>query len=348
MRFGSEAFRKAVVRWLIVAAVCTSAVSVEAASGPKGGINLSGGEFNPAGSQRGVDYEYPSVAEISDTARAGFRFIRLPFLAKRLLGTALRPQGDSQTDLQRVSTLVDAAARQGLVVVLDMHDYGFSREGELIGSTRESTASFAASWSAIASAFSNRSNVIFGLMNEPHFQSAVMWRQAANAAIAAIRATGARQGILVPSTDWSVAKRWSQNGTPEQMLQVVDPADNFVFEVHQYFDRDSAGKREEVEAGIGAAALHAATDWARINGKRMFLGEFAWARGSTAGAKEADEMLAHVHSNGDVWVGWAYWGGGARWGSYMFALDTGAGEATSQMRVLDRYIGQKLATDFRR
>ena len=143
------------------------------------------------------------------------------------------------------------------------------------------------------------------------------------AAIAAIRATGARQGILVPSTDWSVATRWSQNGTPEQMAQIVDPANNFAFEVHQYFDRDSAGKRDEIQSGIGSVALHAATNWARANGKRMFLGEFAWARDSTAGAREADEMLSHIHGNGDVWVGWAYWGGGARWGNYMFALDTG-------------------------
>ena len=72
MRFGREDICKTVIRWMMVAAMCASALPANAASGPKGGINLSGGEFNPAGSQRGVDYEYPSVAEISDTARAGF------------------------------------------------------------------------------------------------------------------------------------------------------------------------------------------------------------------------------------------------------------------------------------
>ena len=146
-------------------------------------------------------------------------------------------------------------------MILDMHDYGFDANGELIGQTPTSARSFASSWSTIASAFRDRRNVIFGLMNEPHFQSPALWRVASNLAIAAIRAAGAQQGILVPTTDWSIASRWNRNGNPEEMLKIADPVNNFAFELHQYFDSDQSGTRETVRDGIGATSLLEFTNW---------------------------------------------------------------------------------------
>lgn len=309
--------------------------------GPKAGINLSGGEFNPSGSARGVDYAYPTRTDILNAARAGFRVVRLPFLAKRLLGGAI-PRDGEPTDLEQVADLADTAARAGMAVILDMHDYGFDADGELIGHAPGSAQSFAAAWATIAAAFRDRRNVIFGLMNEPHFQSPGVWRTAANQAIAAIRGAGARQGILVPTTDWSIASRWNRNGNPDEMAKIVDPANNFAFELHQYFDRDQSGRRESVHEGIGAVALADFTAWARANGRRAFLGEFAWAD-SPAGEREGAALLAYMARNADVWAGWAYWGGGSQWGDYMFALADSRGAERPQMRVLRRYMGHAVA-----
>ena len=161
-------------------AIALSAILAQplyAGSAIKGGVNLSGGEFNPTKAKRGIDYNYPSSADVSAAASAGFQFVRVPFLAKRLL----RTDGDAAAELEQFVSIVDLSARKGLVVVLDMHDYGFTRDGELIGSTDTSERSFAESWAAIAGIFANRPHVLFGLMNEPHFQTAATWRHAVNA-----------------------------------------------------------------------------------------------------------------------------------------------------------------------
>ena len=329
---------------MIAAAVCVSAglawmpPARAAATAPAPGINLSGGEFNPSGSRRGIDYDYPQPAEIMKAAGAGFRVVRLPFLAKRVLAESIRLDGEP-SDLEQIVTLVDTAARASVIVVLDMHDYGFDANGNLIDHATGSARTFAQSWSTIAWAFRDRRNVLFGLMNEPHFQSPAEWRAAANDAIAAIRSTGARQGILVPTTDWSVASRWNRSSNPEEMAKIFDPANNFAFELHQYFDRDQSGKRETVHEGIGASALADFTAWARAQNKRAFLGEFAWAD-NPAATREGAALLAYMAENPDVWAGWAYWGGGSRWGDYMFALTDSNGAERPQMRLLRKHMGR--------
>ena len=58
------------------------------------------------------DYDYPTPADVIGVSRAGFRVIRLPFLARRLLGAASRPESEA-TDLERVATLIDTAAQAG-------------------------------------------------------------------------------------------------------------------------------------------------------------------------------------------------------------------------------------------
>jgi len=66
-------------------------------------------------------------------------------------------------------------------------------------------------------------NVIFGLMNEPHEQSASEWLVGANAAIEAIRNAGARQLILVPGSYWTGAHSWTKTDNGKVMAGVVDP-----------------------------------------------------------------------------------------------------------------------------
>ena len=55
--------------------------------------------------------------------------------------------------------------------------------------------------------YANTPNVIFGIMNEPHNQSAAQWEPIAQDSINAIRAAGATsQAILIPGTYWQNAK----------------------------------------------------------------------------------------------------------------------------------------------
>jgi hypothetical protein len=112
------------------------------------------------------------------------------------------------------------------------------------------------------------------------------------------------------------------------MLNIVDPGNNYVFEVHQYLDSNSSGASTNiVNADIGVTRLTAFTAWLRANSKRGFLGEFAVANstiGGTAnliGDEALTNMLSYIAANSDVWEGWAWWAAGPWWGNYMFTLE---------------------------
>ena len=70
-------------------------------------------------------------------------------------------------------------------------------------------------WGKLALHFTSNPDVIFGLMNEPHDQSASAWLGSANAAIAAIRNAGASQEILVPGSYWDGAWTWTSSSSKD-------------------------------------------------------------------------------------------------------------------------------------
>jgi endoglucanase len=59
------------------------------------------------------------------------------------------------------------------------------------------------------------------------------------------------------------------------MFNIVDPANNYAFEVHQYLDGNPGTSTTIVDANIGVTRLTAFTAWLRANKKRGFLGESA-------------------------------------------------------------------------
>lgn len=305
------------------------------------GVNLAVGEFNEEAKNGGklwTDYGYPDAAEIDYYAGKGFRLVRIPFLAKRVVSTSHKPTADMDVLVK----LIDHAGRRRIAVVLDMHDYGMSRSGKLIGRDASATREFAACWAAIADRIKDRHNVTLGLMNEPHDQTASEWLSGANAAIRAIRSAGAGQLLLVPGSYWDGAWRWTEQDNHTVMLGVVDPLDNYAYEAHQYFDADGSGNPENpVIVGSGASRPKPFTAWLRANGKRGFIGEFGFAS-SPAYLAEADAFLKHLSENRDVYIGFAVWAGGPWWGDYPFSiapdLTTAPVVDKPQMKVLVKYL----------
>lgn len=292
------------------------------------GVNLSSAEFGESQlpGTYGSHYTYPTFAEIDYYRAAGMNVIRLPFRWERLQRSLYG--GLDGAEFARLSAVVGHATSHGVTVLLDPHNYA-RYNGNLIGSAAVPNAAFADFWSRVAQQFETNPRVWFGLMNEPHDMPTEQWLAAANAAIAAIRAAGAPNLILVPGNAWTGAHSWSQSwyGTPNAtvMRGIVDPADNFAFEAHQYLDADSSGTSAQiVSATIGSQRLAGFTSWLRSNGYRGFLGEFAVA-GSAIGAGIGDEalqeVLGHLDANADVWLGWTFWAGGPWWGEYMFTLE---------------------------
>ncbi len=221
--------------------------SADAASGRLlfTGVNLAGGEFGKLPGTYGTDYTYPAPADIDYYVELGFNLIRVPFRWERLQPTLGAPfvAGDQAL----LTAVVDYAAGKGLHVVLDTHNYARRRLADdgwaadhLIGSKLVPSAAFADFCARLAGAFQGTPSVIFGLMNEPWGIEPEEWLVIANEAIAALRREGASQLVLVPGVAYTGAHSWiSARNTV--MSNVVDPANNFAFEVHQYFDPDSSG-----------------------------------------------------------------------------------------------------------
>lgn len=319
------------------------------------GVNLAGAEFK-ASKKPGTlfkDYTYPSDKDFAYFAGQGMNLVRLPFLWERLQPT---PNGEfDATQLKLLVKTAESAQKAGITLLLDVHNYG-EYNGQKIGSEAVPDAVFADLWRRLASepAFANNPKVLFGLMNEPHDVSARDWARSAQAAIDAIRATGAKNLILVPGTAWSGAHSWNSavagRGTSnaDALAGLKDPADQLAYEAHQYLDSDSSGTKPEcVDAQVGARRLEGFTKWLAENKKVGFLGEF----GASAQCVEAlDKMLAYMQDHPQQWLGWSYWAAGGWWPpTYMFNVQPDKdGNAKPQMATLRKYaeaITQKSARD---
>jgi aryl-phospho-beta-D-glucosidase BglC (GH1 family) len=297
------------------------------------GVNLAGAEFAPPYNTDGqrdmshpnpgvfdTNYTYPTHAEIDYYAAKGMSVIRLPFLWERIQPAQNQPL--DAAELGRLDDVVSYTTGKGLKIEIELHDYGYGFGG-LIGA-QTPNSSFADVWGKLAGHFKSNSEVIFGLMNEPHTQSATDWLASANAAIAAIRSAGAMQEILVPGTGWDGGWSWTLPDTNNATVigpGVVDPGHNFAFEVHQYLDSDSSGTHPGVVSPtIGVERLTAITQWARDNHQRLFLGEVGVDQQAIS-LQALDNMLTYIKQHTDVWSGVTYWAGGPWWGNYMFSIE---------------------------
>ena len=305
--------------------------SAAAAAVPLTGVNLAAADFgeNELPGTYNIHYTYPTAAEVDYYVDKGVNTFRLPFRWERLqrsAGAAL-----DATELARLDAVVDYATAQGAQVLLDPHNYA-RYYGDVIGSGVVSNADFADFWSRLANQYGDNPRVMFGLVNEPNSMPTEQWLSAANEAIAAIRATGANNTVFVPGNAWSGAHSWNQSwyGTSnaQVMTGIVDPANNYVIEVHQYLNGNSSGADSGiVSETIGQERLVDFTEWARANNLRAFLGEFAVANSTVGdaanqiGDEAINHMLDYVEANNDVWLGWTWWAGGPWWGEYRFTIE---------------------------
>jgi len=302
---------------------------VKGASGQRklalGGVNLAGAEFGNVPGRFSFDYAYPPSSTIDYFAGLGFNLIRVPFRWERMQPKLGAPLADEEQ--ARLSAVVAHAASRGMSVILDPHNYARRRieddswkADHFIGTDAVPVAAFADFWGRLAEVYKANPRAIFGLMNEPAGITVEAWLPAANAAVASIRKTDALNLILVPGIAYTGAHSWMSSGNV-RMREIVDPANRFAFEVHQYLDQDSSGtKPNTVSATIGSERIRAFQDWARENSFTAVLGEFAAASDEVSLAALQD-LCRTMEANADVWLGWTAWAGGTWWPQdYMFNL----------------------------
>ncbi|KAH7303555.1 endoglucanase 1 [Stachybotrys elegans] len=212
--------------------------------------------------------------------------------------------------------------------ILDPHNYmrynnpyQQPMSGSIIGDTSDeraaTTEQFAEFWGELASRFKDNERVAFGIMNEPHDMPTQLVFDNNQAAVDAIRATGATNLILVPGNNWSGGHSWTQNWggdllpNSEFMGNIVDPANNWVLDIHEYLDADYSGT---LPGCVNSFEEHMVelTSWLRENGLKAMVTEF--------GGSDSDEcadMLTRAleyMENNPEYIGWTAWAAGPLWG----------------------------------
>lgn len=319
------------------------------------GVNLAGAEGGWAlPGAYGYDYVFPSTSEIDYFISKGFNLFRIPIRWERLQPDLYGELND--TELERLDNIINYATSKKAYVIIDIHNYGRyidkneriisanlfpGYNGKIVGINLSNLA-LSNLWYRVASKYKDNNYVILGLMNEPHDIPSDAWVESANSAIKSIRKAGAQNLILVPGSGWTGAYSWNDTwyGTPnaESMLNVIDPADNYAIEAHQYLDEDASGESCLcVDTKIGSSRLMEFTSWLKKNKKKALLAEFAGGRNGICYAA-MDDMLNCIENNSDVWLGWCYWTAGPNWGDYIFTVEPDMGRDRPQMMVLINHL----------
>jgi aryl-phospho-beta-D-glucosidase BglC (GH1 family) len=248
------------------------------------GMNLDGLQFTPETihGQYGNQYIKPTTAELDYFRSKRMTVFRLGFMWERVqhaLYSDLDP-----TDIGYLDDVVNAAIARGLQVYIEPHNYGRYRNAStqvnsVLGSPEVPNAAFADLWTKLASHFKGR---VWGyeLMNEPHdMGGAAIWKNAAQAAISAIRAVDSATPIIIPGYGWSSAWGWDTWAGSDDLKTLIDPGNNLIFAAHQYFDSDTTGTYKSTDPlpanplTRGEALLSPFINWLRANGKRGLIGE---------------------------------------------------------------------------
>jgi endoglucanase len=329
--------------------------------------------------------------EVTYFVGKGMNTFRLPFRWERLQRSAFEELhglgGGPAGELDRMDAFVNQATGLGAYVILEPHNFAryYPSGGGNFQTTPNgrlgndvSDAAFADFWGKVADHYKDNERVVFNLMNEPTAIDTDDWVSAANAAIAAIRNAGAKNMIQVPGNRWTGAWTWDNSGgsvdgismgrsNADALLDIVDPGNNFVIEVHQYMDSNGSGTNESINNNdpmTGVQRVTEFTNWLRDNDLKGFLGEFAVPNsliGAGVGDETIENLLDYLEANDDVWTGWAWWAAGPWWAGgpnqspgqtpYMFLLDpANLGQTNEQdkaaMAVLQPYFANNLDGDY--
>ena len=303
------------------------------------GVNLPSGTFGKKHrvEKYGKAYAYPSQAEAEPFLAMGMNAVRVGFIWERLQHEPLGPLDPDE--LRHLDASLDALNGFRLII-LDAHNYG-SFGGTKLDDPDRGGALLADLWTKLAQHYGSNPRIAFGIMNEPHDIDAGVWRKISDHTVAAIRATGARNLVLVPGTRWTGGHSWNAGGDSSNaaaMRGFRDPGRNFMFEIHQYLDSDSSGTKTDcVDATVGRRRLAKVTTWLRQQRAKGFLAEFG-VPPTPVCLQALDDTLSFLEENGDVWAGWTYWAGGLRWHNYPFSIQPEGGQAKPQSEVLLRHI----------
>lgn len=303
---------------------------------PMRGLNMAGADYN-------YEFELPTVEDGAFYAAGGMNTIRLPFKWEYLQSRSDNPKDRSNNPAEpidwsapnasRYGALVDAYVARGMHVILDMHNYmRYDHDKHVIGSGSHGSPTadhLAAAWKQIASRFANNPLVSFDLMNEPHSMPTELIVSNYNLAIAAVRQV-ADNRLMLEGNGWSGAHSWTQNwyGTPNSEMftpsKIHDPKNNWIVNVHQYFDPHYIG--------VNPCTPNVTPD---ISGLKNYLKQYNFkaivteigGQNSNECAENIQRFIADQMMSDPNFIGYTAWAGGTparkMWHLYFGPLDNG-------------------------
>ena len=175
--------------------------------------------------------------------------IRLPLAQDRWFGKAPEQSDGGKAYRALVKRVVDLCAERGCYIMLDLHWSDAGEWGQQIGQHVMPDQNSATFWKDLAGNYKNHPAVIFDLYNEPHDVSWEIWQKGGmvtekvrgagdksfeavgmQALLATVRATGAKNVVVVGGLDWSYDLTGILDGR-----QLSDPGGNgVIYANHAY------------------------------------------------------------------------------------------------------------------
>ncbi len=305
---------------------------------PQFGVNLSAGEFGSTlPGTYGVDYLYPGIDaqgynnawEMDYFHSKGLNLIRLPLQWERLQHTLNGPL--STFDLGLIDQVLANAAAHGMTVIIGPHNFARRTIGGvdyIIGSPQVPYAAFTDFWQKMAAHFAGHAGLYgYSLDNEPYNTGGLWVTGGAQAGVTGIRQADMAAPILVPGDGWSGAWSWLANGN-DALRTLNDPANNLIFDAHQYFDDDYSGTYAQsydaqgAYPTLGVDLLQSFVGWLHAHNLRGMVTEYGVPDDDPRWWTLLDNALAYLQQNNDVILGGNDWSAGPWWGtSYRLSVE---------------------------
>lgn len=273
------------------------------------GVNLGNALEAPTEGEWGVTLQESYFKTIKD---AGFESVRVPIKWSAHADTNA-PYAIEATFFERIDWVIDQSLKQGLNVVLDMHNYD-----EINQNPDEQEARYLALWKQISARYKELpGNVYFELLNEPNSSLTwSKWNKMLKKALDTIRSEDKWHTVIIGSVSWSnyaelvsldipndernvivtfhyydpfpfthQGAEWAGPeigttgvvwpGPPAQKVEPVDAAAQVQW-VNDWFRDYNANPAETNPAGPNAIveAFDKVTTWSKENNRPVYLGEF--------------------------------------------------------------------------
>jgi endoglucanase len=219
--------------------------------------------------------------------------------------------------LGNLTQQINHITSKGKYAMVQPHNYG-----RFYGNIITDTTGFKTWWTNVAAQYKDNELVVFDTNNEFHDMDQQLVFDLNQAAIDGIRAGGATKQYITPEgNSWTGAWTWISSGNGASMVNLKDPENKLVYQMHQYLDSDGSGTSATcVSATIFSERLAAATKWLKDNKKVGVIGEFAGGNNAQC-ISALKDGLNYMQKNGDVWMGAIWWAAGPWWGDYIYNME---------------------------